>query len=87
MAAADVATWPARLQERLAAAERAVAALLAVCEEPGVRAAMEVRARLLRSAHKLRARQRMPAARAWVPDVATSVVAADAGASGTHAGA
>ena len=42
------APWHARLQERLAAAESAVAALLAVCEEPDARAALEVRASLHR---------------------------------------
>ena len=41
------APWHTRLQERLASAENAVAALLAVCEEPGARAALEVRPRRL----------------------------------------
>ena len=35
--------WHARLQACLGDAERAVAALLAVCEEPEARAALEVR--------------------------------------------
>ena len=43
-AAVPRAPWPARLQERLDAAERAVAALRAVCEEPKARASLEARA-------------------------------------------
>ena len=44
-AGAPPGPWPVRLQERLEEAERAVAALLAVCEEPDARAALEVRVR------------------------------------------
>ena len=42
--AARRAPWASRLQERQAAAEHAVAALLAVCEEPDAQATLEVRA-------------------------------------------
>ena len=43
-AAAPLSPWHTRLQECLAAAERAVAALLAVCEEPEAQTLLEVRA-------------------------------------------
>jgi hypothetical protein len=62
--AAGAAPWHERLHARLAEAERAVAALLSVCEEPAATDALEARAPLRCACHErgMRARRRAPAA-------------------------
>ena len=44
--AAAALPWPEQLRARLAETDTAVKALLAVCQQPEARAALEVRARL-----------------------------------------
>ena len=75
-AGAPPAPWHARLQACLSEAERAVAALLAVCEEPGARAALEVR---LCCAARMRGTAHLALADAFLPArVLARIAAADA---------
>ena len=68
------APWPARLQKRLDAAESAVAALLAVCEEPEAAVVLEVQC--VRGSARVRAHIRP--AHACLPGATARALAADA---------
>ena len=59
------APWHERLQAGVADVERAAAALLAVCEEPGAAAALEVSARATHACHARRITQAVALYRRW----------------------